>query len=86
MAARLLPRSLLGQSLLAIAITLLIGQGVSGFLLYRAVEDRRDAATTSAVAFHLLRTANSGLEARAVRRAGPREAKVEQPPAKGVKV
>ena len=73
MAARLLPRSLLGQSLLAIAITLLIGQGVSGFLLYRAVEDRRDAATTSAVAFHLLRTANSGLEARVVRRASRRE-------------
>lgn len=70
---RFVPRSLLGQSLLAIAITLLIGQAVSGFLLYRAVEDRRDAATTSTAAFHLLRTANSGIEARAVRRALRRE-------------
>jgi len=54
------PRSLLGQSLLAIAITLLIGQAVSAFLLYRAVEDRRDVATVNAVAFHLMRTANRG--------------------------
>ena len=43
------PRSLLGQSLLAIAITLLIGQAVSAFLLYRAVEDRRDVATVNSV-------------------------------------
>ncbi len=63
------PRSLLGQSLLAIAITLLIGQAMSAFLLYRAVEDRRDVATINAAAFHLVRTANrvSG-ESREVRR------------------
>ena len=54
------PRSLLGQSLLAIAITLLIGQAVSAFLLYRAVEDRRDVAAVNAAAFHLIRTANRG--------------------------
>jgi len=53
-----LPRSLLGQSLLAIAATLLIGQAVSAVLLYRAVEDRRDVGSINAAAFHLLRTAN----------------------------
>lgn len=73
---RLMPRSLLGQSLLAIALTLLIGQAVSGLLLYRAVEDRRDIGTANAAAFHLLRTANRGLESprevrRALRRAEP---------------
>mgnify|MGYP005994580857 CR=1 FL=1 len=55
---RVFPRSLLGQSLLAIAITLLIGQAASAFLLYRAVEERRDVATANAAAFHLIRTAS----------------------------
>ncbi|WP_370177942.1 sensor histidine kinase [Alteriqipengyuania sp.] len=55
---RIFPRSLLGQSLLAIAVTLLIGQAVSAFLLYRAVEERRDVATANAIAFHLVRTSN----------------------------
>lgn len=65
-----LPRSLLGQSLLAIALTLLIGQAVSGFLLYRAVDERRDIGTANAAAFHLMRTANRGLDSpRDVRRA-----------------
>ena len=55
---RIFPRSLLGQSLLTIAVTLLIGQAVSGVLLYRAVEERRDVATANAAAFHLIRTAS----------------------------
>jgi len=55
---RIFPRSLLGQSLLAIAITLLIGQAVSAFLLYRAVAEQRDVATANAAAFHLIRTAS----------------------------
>ena len=66
---RSFPRSLLAQSLLAIAITLLIGQVVSGILLYRMVEERRDTASANAAAFHLMRTANSGPEAREIRRA-----------------
>lgn len=67
--SRVFPRSLLGQSLLAIAITLLIGQAVSAFLLYRAVQDRRDVTTVNAAAFHLVRTANRGTEsARDIRR------------------
>ncbi|WP_459788196.1 sensor histidine kinase [Alteriqipengyuania sp. 357] len=67
---RFLPRSLLGQSLLAIAATLLVGQAVSGFLLYRSVEERRDVATANAAVFHLLRTANRGVEGpRDIRRA-----------------
>jgi|TARA_R100000049_G_C1950676_1_gene98214 signal transduction histidine kinase len=71
-----LPRSLLGQSLLAIAVTLLIGQAVSGLLLYRAAQDRRDTATANAAAFHLLRMVNRDSDSprdirRALRRAGP---------------
>ena len=71
-----IPRSLLGQSLLAIAVTLLIGQAISGVLLYRAAQDRRDVGTLNAAAFHLLRTANRDFESardvrRALRRAEP---------------
>ena len=76
MRARILPRSLLGQSLLVIGLALLVGQAVSGVLLYRAVEERRDVATANMAAFHLLRTASreedSGRELRrALRRAEP---------------
>ena len=67
---RLFPKSLLGQSLLAIAVTLLIGQAASGLLLYRAVEERRDTASANAAAFHLLRTASREEgSVRAIRRA-----------------
>ncbi|KPM24507.1 histidine kinase [Citromicrobium sp. RCC1885] len=74
--ARFFPKSLLGQSLLAIAVTLLIGQAVSGLLLYRAAQDRRDAATVNAAAFHLLRMVNRETDSprdirRALRRAEP---------------
>jgi len=74
--ARFIPKSLLGQSLLAIAVTLLIGQAISGVLLYRAAQDRRDVGTLNAAAFHLLRTANRDFESprevrRALRRAEP---------------
>ena len=73
---RFFPKSLLGQSLLAIAVTLLIGQAVSGLLLYRAAQDRRDAATVNAAAFHLLRMVNRETDSprdirRALRRAEP---------------
>ena len=68
--ARFFPKSLLGQSLLAIAVTLLIGQAVSGLLLYRAAQDRRDAATVNAAAFHLLRMVNRETDSpRNIRRA-----------------
>ncbi|RDS78540.1 two-component sensor histidine kinase [Alteriqipengyuania lutimaris] len=74
---RAMPKSLLGQSLLAIAITLLIGQAVSAFLLYRSVEERRDFATANAAAFVLMRTAETGPEGREARRALRREMREE---------
>ncbi len=51
---RLLPRSLLGQVMLALAVALLIAQGLSGVLLYRAAEQRREAGLVHAIAFQLL--------------------------------
>ena len=44
MKLRLWPRSLLGQMLLSVAGALLIAQGISGALLWRAEEQRRETA------------------------------------------
>ena len=52
-AARLLPRSLRGQLLLAVAIALLLAQGISAALLYRAQSDRREAALVHGAAMRL---------------------------------
>ena len=41
--SRLLPKSLLGQVMLVLALGLLVGQAISGVLLYRAAEQRREA-------------------------------------------
>lgn len=54
MKRKLWPRSLLGQMLLSVALALLVAQGISGFLLYRAQEQRREAALMNAAAFRLL--------------------------------
>lgn len=62
---RLAPRSLLGQVMLALALALLLAQGISAALLYRAAEQRSEAVLMHAAAFQLL----SG-ERRADRRAG----------------
>lgn len=51
---RLWPRSLLGQTLLAVALALLVAQAVSAVLLYRAAESRREAAVLNAAAISLL--------------------------------
>lgn len=51
---RWLPKSLLGQVLLALAGALLIAQGISGALLYRAGEQRREAALVHFAAFQLV--------------------------------
>ena len=50
---RFWPRSLQGQLLLAIALALLVAQGVSAALIYRAQAERREAALVSAAAFRL---------------------------------
>ena len=50
---RLWPRSLQGQVLLAVALALLLVQGVSAVLLYRAQADRREAALVHAAALRI---------------------------------
>ena len=67
---RLWPRSLLGQTLLAVALALLAAQHLSAYLLYRAAEDRRETALINAVAFHMVGGARMGARERpeAIRR------------------
>ncbi|MBK6802660.1 ATP-binding protein [Novosphingobium sp.] len=50
---RLMPRSLQGQLLLAIALALLLAQGISAALLWRAQSERREAAMVHAAAIRL---------------------------------
>ncbi|MEO6041138.1 MAG: ATP-binding protein [Croceibacterium sp.] len=67
---RLLPKSLLGQMLLSVALALLVAQGISAALLYRAAQQRREMGAANGLAFQLvaeprfdfrpLRTARSG--------------------------
>jgi signal transduction histidine kinase len=52
---RLMPRSLKGQLLLAVAIALLLAQTVSAVLIYRAQAGQREAALIHTAAFRLLR-------------------------------
>ena len=51
---RFLPRSLLGQVMLAMGAALLIAQAISAVLLYRAAEQRRDIGIMHAAAFQLV--------------------------------
>ena len=48
------PRSLLGQTLLALALALLGAQAIYATLLYRAADERREAALLNAAAFELI--------------------------------
>lgn len=70
---RLWPRSLLGQTLLAVALALLVAQTVSAVLLYRAAENRREAALLNVAALNLLADPASRMNRgrRALERAGP---------------
>lgn len=52
--ARLVPRSLLGQMLLAVAAALLVAQAISAVLLYRAQEQRRELSEANALVFQLV--------------------------------
>ena len=54
MKLRIWPRSLLGQMLLSVALALLVAQGISGFLLLRAQEQRREEILMNAAAFRLV--------------------------------
>jgi signal transduction histidine kinase len=48
------PRSLLGQMLLAVAVALLVAQSLSAVLVWRAQEQRREAALVGSLAFQLV--------------------------------
>ncbi len=74
--SRFLPKSLLGQVMLVLAIGLLIAQVISAFLLYQASEQRREADMISAVAFRLI--ADGNRPARGEARRALREAEREQ--------
>jgi len=50
---KMLPRSLLGQMLLAVALALLVAQGLSAVLLYRSAEQRRETRAADQLAFLL---------------------------------
>ncbi|MBN9506709.1 MAG: two-component sensor histidine kinase [Altererythrobacter sp.] len=54
MRLRLLPRSLLGQMLLSVALALLVAQAISAVLQYRAAEQRREFGALSGLAFQLV--------------------------------
>jgi signal transduction histidine kinase len=51
---RFFPKSLLGQMLLSVALALLVAQGISGFLQYRAAEQRREMFAANSLAFQLV--------------------------------
>ena len=54
------PRSLMGQMLLAVAVALLLVQGVSAVLIYRAQRERFEGDLLNALAFRLfLETRNN---------------------------
>ena len=52
--SRFLPRSLLGQMLLSVALALLVAQALSAVLLFRASEQRREAQAINGLAFQLV--------------------------------
>ncbi len=67
MLARLWPRSLRGQVLLAIAIALFLAQGIGSMLLYRAQHDRIEGALVHNAALRMIVAARNDADARAGR-------------------
>ena len=65
--ARLVPRSLLGQVMLILALGLLVGQAISGVLLLRAAEQRRDTAVVNQLALRIVTADERGAMRRAMR-------------------
>jgi signal transduction histidine kinase len=51
---RFLPKSLLGQMLLSVALALLVAQTISAFLQYRGAEQRREMIAANGLAFQLV--------------------------------
>ncbi|MFM5950918.1 MAG: sensor histidine kinase [Novosphingobium sp.] len=86
------PRSLQGQLLLAIALALLLAQGISAVLLYRAQAERREAALIHTAALRLFGAArDEGLiggpfrhDGEGLRRGGDRQLQVDSSAAQPV--
>lgn len=57
MKLRFWPQSLMGQMLLAVAVALLLVQGLNAFLVYKVQIERRDAALIHGAAFRILTAA-----------------------------
>jgi signal transduction histidine kinase len=72
------PRSLRGQVLLAIALSLLLAQGIGASLLYRAQHDRIEGSLIHSAAFRIIVAARG--EAEAGQRHGPPIERDEPPP------
>src|SRR5687768_5497555 len=51
---RFLPKSLLGQMLLSVALALLVAQTISAVLQYRSAEQRREMIAANSLAFQLV--------------------------------
>ncbi len=75
---RLLPRSLLGQVMLALAAALLIAQAISATMLYRAATERREFALTSMASFQLMMGQRRDLRGDGPRRGG--RPRIARPP------
>jgi signal transduction histidine kinase len=69
-----LPRSLLGQMLLSVALALLVAQTISAVLLYREAERRREMVALNGLAFQL--AAEPRFDFRQTRRSGRDEKRV----------
>lgn len=57
---RLWPRHMTGQVMLAVALALLLVQGISAFLVFQAQNERREAAFVNAAAFRIAVEARGG--------------------------
>ncbi|WP_454598245.1 ATP-binding protein [Qipengyuania sp. SM2507] len=79
---RLIPRSLIGQTMLAVAVALIVAQAISAVLLYRAAEQRRETALLNTAAFHLVAGASGprSVEDRQARRHMRQMAQVARSP------
>ena len=79
---RFLPKSLLGQVTLAVALTLFLVQGINGFLAYRIEKDRTETALVNRLGLRLVASAklrNADFGARTLRIHLPAESKGEAP-------
>jgi signal transduction histidine kinase len=79
---RMIPRSLIGQTMLAVAAALIVAQAISAVLLYRAAEQRRETALLNTAAFQLVAGPSSPRreEDRQARRAIRQLAQAERSP------